>query len=248
LLNLTRRTLAHAQQVETQLRTRTQPQAVQLAESLARYVPLVQQVIEQTARRVFQKVQVAAAQKVVSLFEPHSAVIRRGRPTPRETEFGRKVWFSEVEGGILSDYRLLQGNPPDEQRWATSVQQHAKLFAHPPEVATADRGVFSPANEQLAHEHHIAHVALPQRGYKSVARAQYEDQRWFKAALKFRAGIEGRISALKRARGLERCLNHGENGMLRWIGWGVITNNLIVIATKLARRHHTRPLSAGSSS
>lgn len=231
-----------------QLRTQTQPQAVQLAESLARDVPLVQHVIEQTTRRVLQKQKVEAAQKVVSLFEPHTAVIRRGRPTPRETEFGRKVWFSEVEGGIISEYRLLKGNPPDEQQWAKSLSHHAKVFGHPPQVAAADRGVFSPENEQLAHEHGIEQVALPQRGYKSVEREQYEQQRWFKAALKFRAGIEGRISGLKRARGLDRCLNRGEDGMLRWIGWSVITNNLIVIATKLARRHHTRPLITGNSS
>jgi IS5 family transposase len=58
--------------------------------------------------------------------------------------------------------------------------------------------------------------------------------------LRFRNGIEGRISGLKRARRLDRCLNRGENGLERWVGWGIITNNLVVIATKLARQRRSR--------
>ena len=243
LLKLTQTTLQHARQIEVQLGAHAQPAARHLAESLAHYMPLVQQVIEQTEARVFQKKTVPATQKVVSLFEPHTAVIRRGRPAPRDTEFGRKVWFSEVDGGIISDYRLLPGNPPDAQQWPHSLQQHQKLFAHPPDMAVADRGVFSLDNEQLAQAQGIEQVALPQPGAKSAEREAYEAQPWFKAALKFRAGIEGRISGLKRARGLDRCLNHGEDGMLRWLGWSVITNNLVGMATQLARRHRTRHFS-----
>jgi transposase, IS5 family len=81
---------------------------------------------------------------------------------------------------------------------------------------------------------------LPQAGAKSGRQRKREAQAWFRAALRFRNGIEGRISGLKRARGLDRCLNRGENGLERWVGWGIITNNLVVIATKLARRRRSR--------
>jgi IS5 family transposase len=232
--------LEQVDQIETRLRRHKSQRARALAELLAQYVPLVRQVIAQTTRRVFADQSVPAAEKIVSLFEPHTAIIQRGKASPHETEFGRKLWYSEVDGGIISEYRILKGNPPDEQQWGRSLKHHQKLFKHPPKVATADRGVFSPENEQLARDAGIEYVALPQPGAKSQERQAYEAQPWFRAALRFRAGIEGRISGLKRARHLNRCPNRGETGVERWVGWGVITNNLVVIAKKLVRRQRSK--------
>lgn len=203
-------------------------------------MPLVRQVIGQTTRRVFQGQSVPAGEKLVSLFEPHTAIIQRGKAPPNETEFGRKLWYSEVDGGIISEYRLLNGNPPDDGPWEASLKNHVKRFGHPPHLATADRGVFSQKNEQSARQLGVKQVALPQPGAKSRQRKRREQQRWFKAAMRFRAGIEGRISGLKRARRLDRCRNRGEDGLERWVGWGIITNNLVVIARTLARRHRSK--------
>jgi len=239
LVQLTRTTVEHAHQVAPQLQQLGTPQALALAESLQHYTPLVTRVLDQTVRRVFEHEAVPAEEKIVSLFEPHTAIICRGKPAPRDTEFGRKVWFSEVDGGIISEYRLLKGNPPDEQYFQPSLKHHLKLFGHPPKVATGDRGVSSADNEQAAHQAGVEKTALPKRGAKDTERQAYEAQPWFKAALRFRAGIEGRISGLKRARGLDRCRNKGEPGMERWLGWGVIANNLAVMAAKLARRHRS---------
>jgi IS5 family transposase len=242
LVALTEASVAQAEAVLARLERRASPRAQALAASLRHYLPLVRRVIDQTRRRVFGGESLAAADKLVSLFEPHTAIIRRGKLPPQDTEFGRKVWYSEVDGGLISEYRLLTGNPPDEQQWAGSVRQHQKLFGHAqrPQLATADRGVFSPANEQLARAAGIEHVALPQPGRKDTARQAYEAQPWFKAALRFRAGIEGRISGLRRARGLDRCRNRGEAGLERWLGWGILTNNLVVMATRLARRRRAK--------
>ncbi len=99
---------------------------------------------------------------------------------------------------------------------------------------------FPPSNVELAQQLGVKQVALPQPGAKDRRQRKREAQPWFKAALRFRNGIEGRISALKRARGLDRCLNRGENGLERWIGWGIITNNLVVMAAKLARCDRNR--------
>jgi hypothetical protein len=130
--------------VEPRLRAEGSQRAIQLAESLVHYVPLVQQVMAQTTHRVLEGRQVAAGNKLVSLFEPHTAIIQRGKSAPNETEFGRKLWYSEVDGGLISEYRILKGNPPEAAQWVGSLQQHRKIFGHPPELATADRGVFSP--------------------------------------------------------------------------------------------------------
>lgn len=236
LVAVTKTSVAQVEAVLVRLQHNPNQRAQALVVSLQHFLPLVGRVIAQTCRRVFDGQGVPATRKVVSLFEPHTAIIRRGKVPPHDTEFGRKVWYSEVDGGLVSEYRLLKGNPPDDRPWSTSVRHHCKLFGHPPKVATADRGVFSPANEQLAREAGIEQVALPQPGYKTDLRQAYEDQPWFRAALRFRAGIEGRISTLRRARRLDRCRNRGQVGLERWLGWGVIVNNLVIIATRLARR------------
>jgi IS5 family transposase len=242
LVDLAQDNLDHAQQVIDLLSKQdSNLQAVALRNTLEIFLPLLQRVVDQTTRRVFEGKSVPAAEKVVSLFEPHTAIIQRGKAPPRETEFGRKLWFTEVEGGLVSEYRILSGNPPDNQeQWATSLKYHRKLFGHPPTIAVADRGVYSSDNEQIAHRQKIPEAALPKPGAKTPERLAYEAQPWFKAALRYRSGVEGRISVLRGARGLRRCLNRGETGLQRWVGWGVITNNLVVLATALARRRRLR--------
>jgi transposase, IS5 family len=141
----------------------------------------------------------------------------------------------KVTGGIITDYRLLRGNPPEADYWLPSLKHQRKLLGHPPKIATADRGVYSPENEQAAKDLGVKRVVLPKPGAKSRARQRLEDQPWFKVVRRWRSGVEGRISHLRRARALDRCLNRGETGMERWLGWGVIANNLMVIATVLTR-------------
>jgi hypothetical protein len=85
-------------------------------------------------------------------------------------------------------------------------------------------------------------VSLPQPGHKTNQRRRYEKQPWFRAAQRFRNGIEGRINQLRRARNLDRCLAHGEAGMERWVGWGVVANNLATIAQFLIK--HQRCVAA----
>lgn len=236
LVRVTEQTLGQVERILPALQQQKGGAAQQLVETLRHYLPLVRQVIAQTTQRVFEKKQVPAAQKIVSLFEPHTAIIQRGKRPPHETEFGRKLWYSEVDGGIISEYRILQGNPPDAQQWVPSLKHHRTVFGRAPAVATADRGVYTVENERVAHQMGVKQVALPQPGAKTKRRQRYEKQKWFRAALRFRIGIEGRISGLQRARKLDRCLNRGEEGLARWVGWRIITNNLVVMATTLTRR------------
>jgi IS5 family transposase len=243
LVRLTERTVQHAWQIHPLLLAEGSPRAVALAASLAHYLPLVQQVINQTARRIFNGESVPATEKLVSLFEPHTAIIRRGKARPHETEYGRKVWYAESDGGLITCYALLTGNPPEIDQWVPSLRHHRRLFGHPPDEATADRGVYSDDNVQQAIAIGVKRVALPKPGAKSRAQQRRESQAWFKAVLRWRNGIEGRISQLRRARGLDRCLNHGEPGIERWLGWGIIANNLMVIVQALSphhRRHRRR--------
>ena len=195
-------------------------------------MPLVEQVIIQTTRRVLHGEQVPASEKVVSVFEPHTAIIRKGKPG-KPTEFGRVVWLDEVDGGIISRYDVLDGNPDEEAQLPPSLDHHLKVFKRPPRVLAGDRGVHSPHNEHYATQHGVKQVVLPKPGAKTAKRIAHEQQRWFRRGRNWRAGIEGRISGLKRRHGLDRCHYHGDAGMERWVGWGIIAHDLRVIGQVL---------------
>jgi transposase, IS5 family len=228
LLGMTKQTIDWAVQTQQQLQKQSQQKAKQLAETLNTFIPRARQVINQATRRVLKGEQVPATEKIVSLFEEHTDIIRRGKEA-KPVEYGHKIWLNEVEGGLVSHYRVLDGNPSDEQQWKPSLKAHLKTFQQPPVQASADRGLSSDPNETLAHDLGVRYVVIPKRGYRSKARLMHEHRAWFVKGRHWHAGVEGRISVLKRAHGLGRCLNHGETGFQCWVGWGVIAGNLAVL-------------------
>jgi transposase, IS5 family len=209
--------------------------ARRLLEGLEHFVPLVEQGIAQATRRVLHDEQVPAQQKILSLFEEHTQIITRqkmGKPR----EFGRKVLIDEVDGGIISRYEILEEVGREHPHLPASLEAHQEHFRRAPQLLAADRGLYSAENERLAHQAGVKRVVLPKSGRLSHEREQHEKQRWFKRGFRFRAGIEGRISVLGRAFGLDVCLDHGEEGMGRWVGWGILTHNLRQISRTQAAR------------
>jgi IS5 family transposase len=206
------------------------PGARRLAERLEEVLPRLKQGVRQAERRVIENDPVPAPEKLLSLFEPHTQVIPRfkaGKPV----EFGRKIRLDEVEGGIITGYSVLEkGGGQDQEHLADSLANHKKHFRRAPRVLAADRGMSSAANERLAKEAGIKHVALPQVGQAPPDRRAEEKGPRFREAYKFRAGIEGRIHALRRDHGLKRSRYHGERGMGRWVGWGIVAHNLSKVA------------------
>jgi IS5 family transposase len=233
LLTITTTMAKQAARVGSALIGQGTPLGQKLATALHRFVPLVQQVMTQTTRRIFQGEAVPAPEKVVSLFEPHTVIICKGKPG-RPTEFGRVLWLDEVEGGIISRYAVLEGNAAEEAQLPPSLDHHLRVFQRPPRLLASDRGVHTAANERYATTHGVKQVVLPKPGAKSAKRLAYEQQRWFRRGHNWRSGIEGRISGLKRRHKLDRCRYHGPDGMERWVGWGVIAHNLRVLAQATA--------------
>lgn len=207
----------------------TRDRVARLRAHLQRTLPLVHRVIAQTKARVLRG-DTHVPDKVVSLFEPHTTPIRKGKLV-KPTEFGHLVTIQEAEGQIITAYEVLDGRPADSTQWTPALDAHAHAFGHPPDVAVADRGFASAANERAATERGVRRVALPRPGKKTAARRAHERQRWFRRALRWRVGCEGRISVLKRRHGLHRCLYHGLDGVERWVGLGAIASNLLAIAT-----------------
>jgi IS5 family transposase len=242
LIEIMRLSLDQATQAAAQLgKQKNNPIAQNLVLQLDEVRPLVERVIDQATRRVLQGENVPAQEKVASLWEPHTQIIRRGKPQPHETEFGHKVNYAEVEHGLISDWQVIaRGNPPDAEMLSPFLQQHCQRFGHAPQVLAGDRGLFSPDNERLAHSLGVAQIAIPHTGERTPERIAYEKQDWFKKDQCFRNGIEGRISVVKRTVQLKRCPAHGSDGFERWVGMGILVANLVIIARLLHKRRRRR--------
>ena len=235
LVGIAQQSCRQAERVRTVLTDQSAAAAQRLVQQFTHYLPLVDQAIRQATRRVLQGEAVPAAAKLLSLFEPHTQVIQRHKPG-HVVEFGRKLWLDEVDGGIISRYALLDQPGQDQPYLAGSLAEHHERFGHPPWLLAGDRGVYSIANERLAQEAGVQRIVLPATGKPSAERQRQERSGWWRRGFRFRAGIEGRISVLRRGFELDRCRDHGEAGMGRWVGWGILAHNLTKIAQTVARR------------
>jgi transposase, IS5 family len=206
-----------------------------VAADLDRVLPLARRVIAQAERRVLHGESVPATEKVVSLVEPHTAIITRHK-AGQTVEFGRKLWLAEVDGGIVSDVQVLDGSPPDSGHVLPTLTRHRRQFGRPPDLLTGDRGCSTPAVRREATAAGVRRVALPHPGRPTAVSRARERERWFARGYRWRAGIEGRIGVLQQQYGLDRCPDHGDAGLKRWAYLGVLTHNLVVIARATARR------------
>ena len=208
----------------------------ELRKEIDHYCELGERVIDQARRRVLQGEQVPNTEKIYSIFESHTDLIKRGKvQTP--LEFGHKVFLAESAQGLITQYQVLEGNPCDEQQVEPSLQHHKETFGHAPELYGSDRGFFSEKNVKSCKRNGVKVVCIPQRGGKKTrVREAYEKSPAFKKGQRFRAGIEGRISVLFRGRGMKRCPAEGRQRFELGVGAAVLANNLMRIAALLTKR------------
>src|SRR6266700_297462 len=217
-----------ASRVVAALGQQTEQQAQRLRSEAEAVLPLVKRVIAQTRSRVLEGKKVPSDQKVLSLFEPHTRAIPRHKGGAL-VEFGRHVVLDEVEGGIVTRYQILQ-HPTEHGQAIEAVAHHQALFEHPPGLVAGDRGGQSAETEERLKAAGVKCVAIPAAGKLSPERQALERSRPWRRGYRWRAGIEGRIASLRRDFGWRKSTYHGQDGMERWLGLGVIASNLRRIA------------------
>src|ERR1700693_3075855 len=190
-------------------------------------LPRVRQVVQQTKARILGG-DTHAEGKILSIFEPSTEVIRKGK-AGKPNEFGKMVKIQEAENQIVIDYAVYEQRPSDSDLLIPSLQAHEEKLGCTPHLAAADAGFYSAKNEKEAKEMGVKRVCVPSRSTKSAERKGEQKKPWFRNGQKWRTGCEGRISVLKRRHGLDRSRYKGDDGMQRWVGFGVIADNLINI-------------------
>jgi len=212
---------------------RQQARVDRLKTALEVMVPRIEQVIRQTKARVLGG-DTRAANKLVSLFEPTTEIIRKGKAN-KPTEFGKLVKIQEAEAQIITAYEVYARRPSDSEVLVPAICAHQQRLGRVPDLVVADPGFYSARGVATAKAMGATRVSVPATGTKSERLKLAQRTRWFKKAQRWRTGCEGRISVLKRPHGLNRCRYRGDSGMQRWVGLGVIADNLINLGTALAR-------------
>jgi transposase, IS5 family len=230
ILHQAKDVLAEVDQLPRLRRRRLEPLTARLVTMADR----VRQVVKQTRARIFQGI-TRFPGKLVSVFEPHSEIIRKGKLS-KPTEFGKLVGVQEAENQIITGYRVFAERPSDRELLVPAVEEHQRRLGRLPRLVVADAGFYSRENENKVQDMGVRWVAVPNRRTHSAERRKLEKRRWFRAGQRWRTGSEGRISVLKRRHGLNRCRYRGLTGMERWVGLGVIADNLIQIGRCLALR------------
>lgn len=230
ILNDTKRVMAEVEQMPARRKQGLRG----LNDVLSTMSTRVRQVVKQTKARIFQGITQLPG-KLVSVFEPHSEIIRKGKAS-KPTEFGKMVQLVEAENQIITHYDVFDERPSDRELLAGAVEQQRNKLGRVPQLVTADAGYYSQKQERAVEDMGVKWIAVPNRSTRSVDRKKLEKSRWFKKAQAWRTGCEGRISVVKRRHGLRRCLYRGAEGMKRWVGLGVLADNLINIGKAMAAR------------
>jgi IS5 family transposase len=194
----------------------------------------VKQVMKQTRARMFRG-NTRSEGKLLSLFEPSTEVIRKGK-AGKPNEFGKMVKLQEAENQIVIDYEVYARRPNDSDLLIAAIETHQALLGRTPRLVAADAAFYSAKTEAAAKAKGVKRVCIPNRSTKSPERKREQKKRWFRNGQKWRTGCEGRISVVKRRHGLDRCRYKGFVGMERWVGLGVIADNVVNIGRTMEKR------------
>lgn len=211
------------------VRGRRRADALALASTMDEALTWVWCVLDQTERRVLRGESVPAEEKIVSIFEPHTDIIVKDR---RDTLYGHKLFLSAGESGLITDCVIATGNPADSTMAIPMLRRQRRILGRTPEQAAFDGGFASKDNLADAKALGITDVAFSKK--RGLAISDMTRSTWIYRCLRnFRAGIEGLISFLKRAFGLDRCTWKGAESFASYVMASVIAGNLLTLARHL---------------
>ena len=230
LLRLMRRTIGYAQDALLAVKCGvSDPWGESWCTETRSYLDVIERVVQQTERRVFDGETVPAGEKVVSLFEPHVDIIVKGG---RRTHYGHKINLSTGRSALVIDVVVEDGNPADSTRCLPMLKRHVETYGEPPQRAAFDGGYASRENLDEAKKLGVEHVVFHKKC--GLEQTDMTPSAWIYGQLKrFRAGVEAGISYLKRCFGLDRCNWSGRERFHAYVHSAVFAHNLLRLARLL---------------
>lgn len=198
------------------------------APDLAHYLPLVHRIADQADQRVLQGIMPAADEKLYSLFEEHTELIQRGK-AGKSIEFGHKVLLAQTQEKFIHHYQVMGKRREDKDLLEPALAAHKALFGHFPELVAADKGFYESMDQIHQLEERIETVSIGKKGRRDSNEHAREKTEAFVEGQRFRAGVEGSISVLKRAFCLGRCLFKGYKNYAASVGLAVLCHNLVLL-------------------
>lgn len=202
-----------------------------LREELWHYVQLTEKVCATARRRVLLGETVANEEKIFSIFEPHTELIKRGKQ-PNPIQYGHKVLVIEDAVGFICHYAVVANGVLDQDVLVPAMTALQQRVGGKIEQASFDRAFHTPANqEQLAEI--VKHPCIPKKGRESGRKQIEEASVEFRQARQRHPGIESAIGALQAGNGQERCRDRSKLGYERYVGLGMLGRNLQVLGKLL---------------
>lgn len=233
LIDITAQTVGYAERASVVLSNLEEPVAMTLSSQLCHYIKLAKQVIDQTRRRILDEEAVPSAEKIVSLFEPHTDIIVKDR---RQTLYGHKICLSVGASGVVLDCQILDGNPADSTLAVDTITRIKQQHGHAPRQVAFDGAFTSIDNVQAIKELGVKDVAFSKsRGLTIDDMVKSE---WvYKQLRNFRAGVEGVISFLKRSFGLSTCTWKGHTSFKSYVWSSILSANLLTLARQRIKHY-----------
>lgn len=217
--------------ISNEVQKRLRHGALLQAPELVLYTPVAERIIDQAHRRIFDGEVVPADEKVYSLFEEHTELLKRGK-AGKPIEFGHKVLLAQTGEKFITHYKVMPEREEDKDLLPEALGAHRDLFGAFPGTLATDKGFYESVKQLLDLEKVIDTVSICKKGRRTKAEEEREHGEEFKAGQSFRAGVEGTISVLKRAFKLNRCLFKGFKNFASSVGCAVFCHNLVLLADR----------------
>ena len=220
--------LARSQRLEGPKETAV---ATAIVQQIDHYLELGARVVDQARRRVLEGERVPNEEKIFSIVEPHTELLKRGK-AGKEVEFGHMIQIQQVASKLITDYKVFEKRPVEYELLEPVLESHKKLFGHYPDKLAADKGYYESKTAIDRLQRKVPVVSIAKKGRRTPEETEREHDPLFRLAQRFRAGLEGTISFLKRTLRLARCFNKGWEQFVSTVAQTIFAHNLLVLARR----------------
>ncbi len=203
--------------------------AAAIVQHIDHYIELGERVADQARRRVLDGERVPNEEKLFSIFEEHTELLKRGK-AGKDVEFGHMIQLQQVAGKFITDYDVFERRPVEYELLESALKSHKELFGHYPDELAGDKGYYESMDAIDRLQRKVPMVSIAKKGRRTPEETEREHNPLFRLAQRFRAGVEGTISFLKRMLRLARCFNKGWEHFVSTIGQTILAHNLLILA------------------